>query len=276
MCALIAGLTGAGFVARSLTYARPIVDLRAFANFNFCLGCWFSFVTGVGIFGLIYLTPLFLGHVRGFIAWQIGAAILWAGPFQLATVPIYGFLASRIDLRLLLMIGLACFGLSMWLFTPIMNQWGLQEMLLPFAFRGIAVPFAIASTVTLTMGNLPPDRLNSASGLFALMRNLGGAIGIAVSATVLNDRTNLHFLHIAEHLNFSNTELAGWLHRMTSHYTQAWGDSTAGQVAAFKRLWEAAYREAQVQAFADAHLVIAVCFVASAMMVPFMRGVTSK
>jgi DHA2 family multidrug resistance protein len=276
MCAWTAALAGAGFVVRSLTYARPIVDLRAFANFNFCLGCWFSFVTGVGTFGLIYLTPLFLGHVRGFIAWQIGGAILWAGPFQLATVPIYGLLASRIDLRLMLMIGLACFGLSMWLFTPIMNQWGFEEMLLPLAFRGIAVPFAIASTVTLTMGNLPPDRLKSASGLFALMRNLGGAIGIAVSATVLNERTNLHFLHIAEHLNVSNTELAGWLHRMTGRYTQAWGDPTAGQAAAIKKLWEAAYREAQVQAFADAYLVIAVCFAISAMMVPLMRGVTSK
>jgi DHA2 family multidrug resistance protein len=276
MCAWIAALAGAGFVTRSLTYARPIVDLRAFASRNFTLGCWFSFVTGVGTFGLIYLTPLFLGHVRGFIAWQIGGAILWAGPFQLATVPIYSFLANRVDLRLLLMIGLVCFSISMWLFTPIMNQWGFEEMLLPFAVRGIAVPFAIASTVTLTMGNLPPERLKSASGLFALMRNLGGAIGIAVSATVVNDRTNLHFLRIAEHLNFSNTELVGWLHRMTSHYIQAWGDPMIARTAALKKLWEAAYREAQVQAFADAYLIIAVCFAISAMMVPLMRGVTPK
>jgi MFS transporter, DHA2 family, multidrug resistance protein len=147
---------------------------------------------------------------------------------------------------------------------------------LPFAFRGIAVPFAIASTVTLTIGNLPPDRVKSASGLFALMRNLGGAIGIAACATIVNDRTNLHFLHIAEHLNFANTELAGWLRRLTAHYIQAWGDTTVSQAAALKKLWEAAYREAQVQAFADAYLVIAFCFVVSAMMVPFMRGVAPK
>jgi hypothetical protein len=104
----------------------------------------------------------------------------------------------------------------------------------------------------------------------------GGAIGIAVSATVANDRTNLHFLRIAEDLNFSNTELDGWLHRMTSHYIQAWGDPMTGQTAALKKLWEAAYREAQVQAFAYAYLVIAVCFAVSAMMVPLMRGVTPK
>jgi MFS family permease len=116
----------------------------------------------------------------------------------------------------------------------------------------------------------------SASGLFALMRNLGGAIGIAACATIVNDRTNLHFLHIAEHLNSSNTELAGWLHRMASRYIQSFGDPTAGQAAALKKLWEAAYREAQVQAHADAYLAIAVCFVVSAMMVPLMRGITQN
>jgi DHA2 family multidrug resistance protein len=118
--------------------------------------------------------------------------------------------------------------------------------------------------------------VKSASGLFALMRNLGGAIGIAACATIVNDRTNLHFLRIAEHLNFSNTELAGWLHRMASRYTQIFGDATISQTVALKKLWEVAYREAQVQAHADAYLVIAVCFVISAMMVPLMRGVASK
>jgi hypothetical protein len=98
----------------------------------------------------------------------------------------------------------------------------------------------------------------------------------AACATIVNDRTNLHFRHIAEHLNSSNTELAGWLHRMASRYIQSFGDPTAGQAAALKKLWEAAYREAQVQAHADAYLAIAVCFVVSAMMVPLMRGITQN
>jgi MFS transporter, DHA2 family, multidrug resistance protein len=275
-CAWISAVACVGFTIRSLTYARPIVDVRAFASRNFCLGCWFSFITGVGIYALIYLTPLFLGHVRGFIAWQIGGAILWAGPFQLAMIPIYGFLVSRVDLRVLLAAGLLCFGLSMWLFTPIMNQWGWEEMLLPFAVRGVAVPFAIASTVSLTMGTLPAARVQAASGLFNLMRNLGGAIGIAACATIVNDRTNLHFLRLAEHLNFSNAMLGDWLHKMTSHYIQTSGDPAGAQTAALKKLWDLAYREAQVQAFADAYLVIGVCFVISAMLVPLLRGVTQK
>jgi DHA2 family multidrug resistance protein len=76
-CALIAGIAGILFVIRSLTFARPVVDLRAFGNRNFALGCVLSFVTGIGIFSTIYLTPLFLGYVRGFSAWQTGLAIFW-------------------------------------------------------------------------------------------------------------------------------------------------------------------------------------------------------
>jgi MFS transporter, DHA2 family, multidrug resistance protein len=272
-CTWISGLSGIGFIARSLTHAHPVVDLRGLASRNFALGCWFSFVTGIGIFSLIYLTPLFLGQVRGFIAWQIGGAILSAGLFQLAAIPIYGFVANRVDLRWLLMFGLCCFGLSMWLFTPIVNQWGSEEMLLPLAFRGLATPFAMASTVTLTLGELPPDRVKSASALYTLMRSLGGAIGIAVCGAILNDRTNLHFLRIAEHLSSPKVQLTSWLYAVAGRYGQAWGDSAISQAVALKKLWLLAYREAQVMAFADAYLAIAVCFVFSAAVVPLMRGV---
>jgi DHA2 family multidrug resistance protein len=175
ICAWISGLAGAGFVVRSLTFARPVVDSRALAIRNFSLGRWFSFVTGIGIFGTVYLTPLFLGRVRGFDAWQIGMALLSAGLFQLLAVPIYGLLANRIDLRWLMMFGLACFGMAMWLFTSMTHDWGWHELLLPQAFRGFAQQFCVAPMVTLTLGILPPDRLRSASGLFNLMRNLGGS-----------------------------------------------------------------------------------------------------
>ena len=142
--------------------------------------------------------------------------------------------------------------------------------------RGLASPFSSASTVTLTLGGLPPDRLKSASGLFSLMRSLGGAIGIAACGTILNDRTNLHFLRIAEHLTSANTQLMNLLRWIAARYTQVWGDSVGGQAAALKKVWLLAYREAQVQAFADAFLVMAVCFALSVMMVPLMRSTSSR
>ena len=142
--------------------------------------------------------------MRGFSALEIGEAVFSTGLFQVCAIPFYTVLARRIDLRWLMMFGLACFAVSMWNFTPITHDWGWRELLLPQAFRGFSQQFAVAPTVTLTLGGLAPERLKLASGLFNLMRNLGGAIGIAVCGTILNDRTNLHFQRLAEHLNSSN------------------------------------------------------------------------
>jgi MFS transporter, DHA2 family, multidrug resistance protein len=272
-CAWISGIAGVGFFIRSLTFARPVVDLRALAIRNFSLGCWFSFVTGIGIFGVVYLTPVFLGRIRGLDALQIGTALLSAGVFQLLAVPVYGMLANRIDLRWLMMAGLACFGIAMWLFADVTHDWGWQELILPQAFRGFAQQFCVAPIVTLTLGVLPPQRLKSASGLFNLMRNLGGAIGIAACGTILNDRTNLHFLRIAEHVTAANTATMNALHQLTNRYTALWGDASHAHTAAVKQLWSLAYREAEVLSFADAYRMIAICFLLAVVTVPLMRKV---
>ena len=123
-CSWIAVISGVLFVTRSLTYANPVVDFRAFGNRNFAVGCILSFVTGIGIFSTIYLTPLFLGYVRGFSAWQTGLAIFSTGAASLAGVPIYILLARRFDTRWLMMVGTALFGISMWSFSFITHDWG--------------------------------------------------------------------------------------------------------------------------------------------------------
>ncbi len=272
--AWISGISGVAFIWRSLTYSQPVVDLRALTSRNFSLGCFFSFVTGIGIFATIYLTPLFLARVRGFSALDIGEAVFTTGLFQVCAIPFYSVLARRIDLRWLMMFGLTCFAVSMWNFTPITHDWGWRELLLPQAFRGFSQQFAVAPTVTLTLGGLSPERLKLASGLFNLMRNLGGAIGIAACGTILNDRTNLHFLRLAEHLNSSNPAMLHLLQQVTTPETAArGGDGLLGHEAALKVLWSLTLREAQTQSYADAFLVIALCFVGATLMVPLMRRV---
>ena len=272
--AWISGIAGVAFIWRSLTFSQPVVDLRALTIRNFSLGCLFSFITGIGIFATIYLTPLFLARVRGFSALQIGEAVFTTGVFQVCAIPFYSVLARRIDLRWLMMFGLACFAVSMWNFTPITHDWGWRELLLPQAFRGFSQQFAVAPTVTLTLGGLAPDRLKLASGLFNLMRNLGGAIGIAVCGTILNDRANLHFERLAEHLNGGNAATQQFLQQATTHETLArGGDVVLGHAAALRQLWSLALREAQTQSFADAFFAIALCFAFATTLVPLMRKV---
>jgi DHA2 family multidrug resistance protein len=270
--AWISGLSGVAFIWRSLTYANPVVDLRALKSRNFSLGCFFSFVAGVGIFSTIYLSPLFLGRIRGFSAQEIGWTIFSTGVFQLMAIPVYTYCAKHVDLRWLLMAGLACFAVGIWSFTPITHDWGWRELLFPQALRGFAQQFAIAPTVTLTLGGLAPERLKLASGLFNLMRNLGGAIGIAACGTILNDRTNLHFLRLAEHLTTTNAAAVNLLTSAATRYGPDFSaDAAHGNLLALQRLWSVTYREAQVQTFSDAFFLIAICFVVATLLVPLMR-----
>ncbi len=274
--AWISGVAGAAFLWRSLTFARPVVDLGALSSRNFSLGCFFSFVTGIGIFATIYLTPLFLGTVRGFSAQQIGWAVFSTGIFQICAIPVYTICAKRFDLRWLMMFGLSCFALSMWNFAPITSDCGGHELLLPQALRGFAQQFAVAPTVTLTLGGLAPDRLKLASGLFNLMRNLGGAIGIAACGTIINDRTNFHMLRLSEHLNATNPAMLQMLERAGAAGTaKMGGDAVHGHAMALEWLWSVTLREAQTLTFSDTFLAICACFVIATAMVPLMRKVAA-
>jgi len=272
-CAWIAGIALALFVARSLTYRNPVLDLRALTNRNFAVGCVLSFVTGIGIFTTIYLTPLFLGYVRGFSAWQIGTAIFSTGAASLIGTPVYIALARRFDGRWLMMFGLACFGVAMWSYSDITHEWGAAQFLLPQVLRGFPQVFAVAPAVNLGLGALPAERLKYASGLFNMMRNLGGAVGIAVSAAIVNDRTNLHFLHIAARLTPANGAMDRLLHVVEGRYGTLPGSPQIGHLAALERLWHLAYREASTLAFADAFRVIMLAFVVATLLVPLMRKV---
>ncbi|PZP26859.1 MAG: EmrB/QacA family drug resistance transporter [Pseudomonas kuykendallii] len=271
--AWVSALAALAFVSRSLIVSNPIVDLRALKERNFALGCFFSFVTGIGLFATIYLTPLFLGRVRGYSALDIGLAVFSTGVFQVMSIPLYAFLANRIDLRWILMAGLALFAVSMWDFSPITHDWGARELLLPQALRGMAQQLAVPPAVTLTLGALAPARLKHASGLFNLMRNLGGAIGIAACATLLNDRTNLHFTRLAEHLNSSNEALNRWLDQVGGTFASLGQSGIEGSTAALRQLWLLTYREAQTQTFSDAFLTIMCCFIVATALVPLMHKV---
>jgi len=213
--------------------------------------------------------------VQGYSALQIGLAVFSTGVFQILSIPLYAYLANRVDLRWLMMVGLACFALSMWQFSPITHDWSAAELLLPQAFRGIGQQFAVPPIVTLTLGSLPPERLKLASGLFNLMRNLGGAIGIAVCATILNDRTNLHFFRLAEHLTASNDATVALLQTVSANAASWSGDAALGDSGALKQLWQLTLREALTLTFSDIFLVIMVCFVITTAMVPLMRKVAA-
>jgi len=192
-------------------------------------------------------------------------------------VPVYIYLAKKFDTRWLMMFGLAMFALSMWSFSGITHQWSGNELFIPQILRGFPQVFAVAPAVTLGLGSLPPERLKYASGLFNMMRNLGGAIGIAVCATILNNRTNLHFERLAEHLNSTNGSMGQVLTHVSSKFAAAnSGDFIHGNAAALKQLWSLTYREARVLSFADAFLIIGFCLAIATLLTAGLKKVIAS
>jgi MFS transporter, DHA2 family, multidrug resistance protein len=133
--------------------------------------------------------------------------------------------------------------------------------------------FAVAPAVNLGLGSLPPERLKYASGLFNMMRNLGGAVGIAVSQAIINNQTNFHFQMIATHLTPANGAMQRFMAGVTERYAALPGSVAAGQSAGLKQLWALAYREASTLAFADAFRAIMLAFVVATLLVPLLRKV---
>jgi DHA2 family multidrug resistance protein len=169
--------------------------------------------------------------------------------------------------------GLAMFGLSMLNFSRITHDWDGSQLFWPQIIRGFPQVFAVAPAVTLGLGSLPMERLKYASGLFNMMRNLGGAVGIAICGAILNNRTNLHFERIATSLNASRAPLDAAISGMQAQLLQALGDGRHATAAALAQLRRLVYREASTMAYADAFLVMLVAFAIAIALVPFLRKV---
>ena len=180
------------FVRRTVKAAHPVVELTTLSTRAFAVGCALSFCLGVGLFGSVYLMPVFLAYVRYHDAFEIGTIMLVTGIAQLITAPLAGFFESRLDPRKLSAAGFALFAAGLGLSFFQSRTADFDEMFWPQVLRGIAIMFCLLPPTRLALGALAPPRVPDASGLFNLMRNLGGAIGIAVIDTILYGRTVGH------------------------------------------------------------------------------------
>jgi len=254
--ALVSALSAVIFFWRVLTARVPIVDLRAFTNRNFAVGTLFTFVLGIGLYGLTFIYPLYLAEVRGYNAQMIGETMFVSGVAMFLTAPIAGQLAQRFDPRYTLIGGFLLFALGTWQMTSVTHDWDFWELLWPQIFRGIGLMLAIVPVTNTALGTLPPDRVKNASGLFNLTRNLGGAIGLAVINTQLNDRLDLHLARLHETVNWSRGVATETLANMASRFP-----GSDAQAKALKEMMGLVRQQAIVMSFADVFLMLTVLFV---------------
>jgi DHA2 family multidrug resistance protein len=196
------------FVRRCLSRKGPLVDLGVFRDRRFALGCLLSFILGAGLYGSVYLMPVFLAFVRAHDALEIGHIMVVTGAAQLLVAPLVVLAERRADARLLTIGGFMLFagGLAMSMFQTRGTDY--DEMLLPQIVRGAAIMLCLLPPVRIALGHLPQSAVANASGLFNLMRNLGGAIGLALIDTVIYGRAPVIGQNIGHALEQGSVEAA--------------------------------------------------------------------
>jgi len=194
----------AAFLYRQLTIRNPIVNLRIFSNRNFAVGCLLIGLFGAVIYGVITLLPLFYQTLMGYTAGLSGIAVSPRGVGAVIMMPIIGFLTSRIDNRLFIAAGFGIFGITSLLFANLtleMSQW---SMTMPIIVSGAASGMVFVPLSTTTMGTLSNEQMGNASGLYNLLRNIGGSIGISMVDTLITRRSQVHRSEMAGHLSPGN------------------------------------------------------------------------
>jgi DHA2 family multidrug resistance protein len=268
LAAVVSASSAVIFFMRVLVARQPIVDLRAFADRNFALGSMFSFVLGIGLYGLTYLFPLYLEEIRGDNALMVGETLFVSGVAMFLTAPVVGRLASKVDPRILLMSGFVIFAVGAWQMTYLTKDWDFAQLLWPQIFRGVGLMLAMIPITNLALGTLEPQRLKNASGLFNLARNLGGAVGLAALNTVLNHRIDLHLARLHEQITWSRQPAQEALTNLTTRF-QSFGSDA--QTMALRQLMGLARQQGTVMAFADVFLMLAVLFVLFGTLALLMR-----
>jgi len=266
--AVIMAVGGVVFFWRSFRAALPVVDFSAFKDINFTFGSAFSFVMGIGLYGLTYIYPLYLGRIRGYDSLMIGEAVFISGAAMFVTAPISGMLSRKVDPRLMLLIGFLGFAAGTWMTTGMTSEWDYNELILPQIFRGVSLMLCMVTISNLALGTLPPEKMKNASGLFNLTRNLGGAVGLALINTLLIHRSDMHYARLSESVSWSNPEALRQLDMMAGNLKAHGIDGATGAIA---QMAGRVHLQAQVMAFVDIFYLLTLLFAVLAVFAIMMR-----
>jgi MFS transporter, DHA2 family, multidrug resistance protein len=261
------------FVVRELTAAEPVVDLRVLRHAKLATGCALGAVMGVGLYGSIFLFPVFSQNLLGWTAWDSGMAVLPSSIATACTMLVVGRLVWRIGPRPIFAVGMAVFlvslgGMMQW---TALTGWG--DVLWPQIGRGVAMGAMFVPLSTSTLRSLPPTEVQKGAGLYNLFRQLGGSFGIAVLGTLLDQRSQVHRAHLTEQVSPLAPLARAQLGRLHELFVQRGFDATSALDAAHRALSARLDMQSTALAFEDAYkFIAAVCLLSLPLIVFLGRG----
>jgi DHA2 family multidrug resistance protein len=197
---ILSFIAAVAFVVWELRSKEPIVDLRVLANRNFAVGTSLMIAMGIVLYGTIAMLPLFLQTLMGYPAVESGMAVSPRGFGAITSMLIVGRLINRIRGRYLVMFGFSVLAYSIYLFSKINLEISISSIIWPNIISGFAMGFIFVPLTTMALGTLSNEQMGNASGVFNLMRNTGGSVGIATVTTMLARGAQVHQAMMVAHL----------------------------------------------------------------------------
>ncbi|MDM1021824.1 DHA2 family efflux MFS transporter permease subunit [Acinetobacter sp. VNK23] len=266
--AFITCITGAMiFFYRSFTSPNPLLDLSVFKNKNFTLSAIITFVIGMALYGLGYMIPVFLGQVREMNSSQIGHIMMVTGIVMFCFAPLLAWLIPNFDTRKTVFVGMLLAAFGVWLNAHLTIHSDYDFMFWPQIYRGIGLMICLIVVSHLAMGTLPMHKIADASGIYNVMRNIGGAVGLALINSSLDWLTAWHVTELNSALTPANAVFMERLDQLTAQYAEL--GEQAQQLAISSIYWDVHY-QALTASFNDLLKLLSLLMLGAALLTLWM------
>ncbi|VIO68368.1 MDR family MFS transporter [Bradyrhizobium ivorense] len=259
---VIAAVALAAFLVIEFTVKKPLLNLRLLARRNFGFGMLANFLLGIALYGSVFILPQYLARIQGYNAEQIGLVLAWTGLPQLLLIPLVPRLMQRFDARILIGIGFALFAVSNFMNITMTNDYATDQLFWPNIVRAIGQALVMAPLSAVVTGGVEVENAGSASALFNMMRNLGGAVGIALLQTLLTKREQFHSNVLTQQVSLfdpaTRTRIAQLTQYFMNHGIANQLDATS---RAFVAIGKIVQKQAYILAFSDTFYLLGVALI---------------
>jgi DHA2 family multidrug resistance protein len=255
--AVTAAVALTAFIAIELTVKNPVLNLKLLLRRNFALGTVSNILLGAALYGSSFVLPLYLSQIQGYNAEQIGEVLAWTGIPQLILIPLVPRLMKSVDTRILIGLGFTLFAVSNFMNIHLTADYAAAELFWPNIVRAIGQAMVMTPLSAVAAAGIEAENAGSASGLFNMTRNLGGAMGIALLQTILSKREQFHSNRLMENVSAFNEATRQRIAELTRYFlSHGIADPTTAQHQAVIAVGRTVRRQATIMAYSDAFVLM--------------------
>jgi DHA2 family multidrug resistance protein len=250
------------FIAIELNTARPLLNLRLLVRRNFGFSILANFLLGIALYGSVFILPVYLARIQGYNSEQIGMVLAWTGIPQLVLIPLVPRLMKHFDVRLIIAVGFALFAVSNFMNVEMTGDYASDQLFWPNIVRAVGQALAFTPLSAIASAGIEKENAGSASALFNMMRNLGGAMGIAALQTFQSKREQYHSNVITQSVSVFSEATRVRIDQLTHYFlTHGVSDPATATAKAIVAVGGRISRQANIMAFSDTFYFLGVAMV---------------